>query len=325
MTWQVAAMAALSAVLVLVPAGPALADPPGPTEYRTEVASMEPAADGVQIEVVGGDAFLRMVVAAGVSVDVVGYRGEPFLRFLPDGVVEANENAPSTYLSDDRYYGEVELPPNADPAAEPAWVQVSSGGSYSWHDHRSHWMNPDPPPGGTRGEQILEAVVPIVVDGEEVSVTVISSWEESASPVPATVGAVVAIGLVAAFRSRRTRAIGLMLGGAALLAAVVGLVAYFSVPTETGPSVVPWAVAAIALLPLVTVLRVPAEQPSLSLVAISMVLVVWGVLRWDWMWAAILPTSLPVVDRFATALVLVSGVGFTAVLVWRRLTNPTAN
>ncbi len=315
-------MTALSAVLVLVPAGGALADPPGPTEYRTEVVSIEPAAPGIQVEVVGGDAFLRMVVAAGTAVDVVGYQGEPYLRFLPDGVVEVNENAPTTYLSDDRY-GDVELPPNADAGAEPAWVQVSSDGSYAWHDHRSHWMNASPPPGGARGEQILEAVVPIVVDGQDVSVTVISSWEQSASPAPAIAGGLVAMALVFVFRARGTRSVGLVLGGIALLAAVVGLVAYFSVPTETGPSVVPWLVAAMALLPLATVMRFPADQPPLSLVVIALVLAVWGVLRWDWMWAAIVPTALPVVDRFATGLVLVAGVGFTAILVWRRLTNPT--
>jgi hypothetical protein len=314
-------MVALSTLLVLVPAGAALADPPGPTEYRTEVASIDPAVEGIQIEVIGGDAFLRMVVQAGTAVDVVGYQGEPYLRFLPDGIVEANENAPTTYLSDDRYGG-VELPPNADPGAEPVWVQVSSDGAYAWHDHRSHWMNPNPPPGGARGEQILEAVVPIVVNGEEVSITVISSWEEAASPVPAIVGAVVALGLIAAFRAGGTRPVGLLLGGIAMLAAVVGLVAYFSVPAETGPSVVPWGVAAIALLPLASILRFPAEQPPLAMVVIPMVLTLWGVLRWDWMWAAILPTSLPVLDRFATALVLVSGVGFTAILVWRRLEHP---
>jgi hypothetical protein len=317
-------MAALSALLVLVPAGSALADPPGPTEYRTEVVSIEPPVEAIEIEVIGGDAFLRMTVASGSAVDVVGYQGEPFLRFLPDGIVEVNENAPTTYLSDDRF-GDVELPPNADRDAEPAWLQVSSDGAYAWHDHRSHWMNPNPPPGGARGEQILEAVVPIVVDGEEVAVTVISSWEQAASPVPAIAGGVVAIALVALFRSRGSRPMGIVLGGVALLAAVVGLVAYFSVPSETGPSVVPWAVAAMALLPLATILRFPTEQPPMSLVVIAMVLAVWGVLRWDWMWAAILPTAVPVVDRFATALVLLSGVGFTAVLVWRRLTNPTAN
>jgi hypothetical protein len=70
--------------------------------------------------------------------------------------------------------------------------------------------------------------------------------------------------------------------------------------------------------------RFPAEQPPLSLVAMALVLAVWGIMRWDWMWAAILPTSLPTVDRFATALVLVTGVGTAVLMAWRRLTNPTA-
>jgi hypothetical protein len=318
-----AALAAFVMVLVIAPAGAAFADPAGPTEYRTEVLSVDPAVDGVGVEIIGGDAFVRLTVDPGTAVDVVGYQAEPFLRFGPDGIVEVNENSPTTYLSDDRY-GDVELPPNADPDAEPAWLQVSSDGSYAWHDHRTHWMNPNPPPGGEPGERILEAVVPIVVDGEAVSIAVASTWEQPASPVPAIAGAVVALGLVGFLTTKGTRPLGLTLGVLAVVAMVVGLVAYLSVPGETGPSVVPWALAGVSLIPLASVVRFPAEQPPLSLVAMALVLAVWGIMRWDWMWAAILPTSFPTVDRFATALVLVSGVGTAVLMAWRRLTNPTA-
>lgn len=323
MTRRTATLAATTLVIVLLPAGAALADPAGPTEYRTEIVSVEPDPGGFEVEIIGGDAFVRIAAEAGTTVDVVGYQGEPYLRFVADGVVEVNENSPTTYLSDDRY-GDVELPANASPDAEPVWLQVSSDGSYAWHDHRAHWMNPNPPPGGAPGEQILEAVVPLVVDGQEVAVTVSSVWEEPASPVPAVVGAVIGLALAWWAGRQNTRMLAITLGSLAVLAMMVGLVAYFSVPSETAPSVVPWAIAAVSLIPLASVLRYPTPQPPLSLVAMALVLAAWGVIRWDWMWAAILPTTIPVVDRAVTALVLVSGVALVATTAWRRLTGPTA-
>jgi hypothetical protein len=74
---------------------------------------------------------------------VLGYEGEPFLRIGPDGVFE-NRNSPATYLNAERY-GDVAVPPRADPRAEPAWGLVTRTPSLAWHDHRVHWMSPRQP------------------------------------------------------------------------------------------------------------------------------------------------------------------------------------
>jgi len=36
-------------------------------------------------------------------------------------------------------------PPSASAGARPQWKQVADGTSWTWHDHRAHWMAADPP------------------------------------------------------------------------------------------------------------------------------------------------------------------------------------
>lgn len=162
---------ALSLFLVVVWIGAAspmaLADPPGPTDFGSEVVEIEPALGGFEIEIVGGDSFVLLSVDAGVTAEVVGYQGEPYLRFLGDGTVEENAASPSKYLNEDRYAAGA-LPATANAAAAPDWQVVGRDGSYAWHDHRTHWMNPLDPPGLGPGDQIAEGVVPLVVEGTEI-------------------------------------------------------------------------------------------------------------------------------------------------------------
>ena len=55
------------------------------------------------------------------------------------------------------------------------------------------------PAGKSPGDQILEAVIPLRVDGEDVDVTVVSVWQPAASAVPAFLGyAAGPVGVVAA-------------------------------------------------------------------------------------------------------------------------------
>ena len=170
-------MRRLSIAMVLVamwsmtPATMALADPPGPTDYMSEVTEIDPGVTGISIEIIGGDSFVLLAADNEVTVDVVGYQGEPYLRFLANGTVEENQVAPSKYLNEDRY-ADSEMPDEASAEADPEWQIVSSDGSFAWHDHRTHWMNEVPPPGSAPGDTVAEGVVPLVVGGVEVDVTV---------------------------------------------------------------------------------------------------------------------------------------------------------
>ena len=113
-----------------LPAGVAFADPAGPTDYETTITSVEPATPGIEVSVVGGDSFLRVVAEPGVDVVVLGYQQEPYLHIRADGVVEENQRSPATYLNADRY-GTGAPPAGADPVARARtgsqWARVVRG------------------------------------------------------------------------------------------------------------------------------------------------------------------------------------------------------
>jgi hypothetical protein len=94
---------------------------------------------------------------------VVGYEGEPYLRFGDGGVYE-NVRSPATYRDDERY-GSVDVPARADPKATPEWKRIAATNAWEWHDHRVHWMSPIDPPGvrNARDEKhhVLDWTVPL--------------------------------------------------------------------------------------------------------------------------------------------------------------------
>lgn len=300
---RLAAVAVLAAVVLAVPA-PALADPAGPTDYRTDILSVEPAVDGLEIRMLAGDSFMEVTAPAGSTILVTGYRGEPYLRFEPDGTVLENRLAPTTYLNIDRY-GEVEVPPEADPRATPDWVEVATDGRYAWHDHRTHWMNPDPPPGAEPGDTILEAVVPLVVDATPVTVTVQSTWVDPPSPWASSLGFFV--GLVGTLTAARLLRPEPMLRGSLLVASAaalaMGVWERWSMPPEAAATLL------VVLLPVGGLLfgwfaRAGSPIAGMAASFAAAHLLVWVGFRWQVMIEPILPTDAPwALDRFLTAFV----------------------
>ncbi len=268
--------------LLLGVAHDAGADPAGPTDYETEITGVDPEIAFLELEVIGGDSFLQLTSVGGHTIDVVGYRGEPYLRFEPDGSVLQNERSPSRWLNDDRF-GDAELPAIADHEADPEWVEVADDGRFAWHDHRAHWMNTSPPPGAVPGDVILEAVVPLIFDGENVAVSVRSTMLARPSVVPALIAAILAAAAVlAAGRKRRMTA---LLLAVSLAAAAAGLVAYRSVPPETGPTLLLWALPAVAALSATAAAVVGSADPKRALLAsglqltAAVELVVWAMVQ----------------------------------------------
>lgn len=315
---RVLAGLALGGVLSLGVGAPALADPAGPTDYRSEIVMVDPPTSSIEVGVVGGDSFVELTVASGTEVFVLGYRGEDNLWFRADGTVWENRNSPSTYLNEDRLGG-AEIPANAVVGAEPDWRQVASDGHYAWHDHRAHWMQEARPFGLGPGDQIWESVIPLVVDGDEVEITVISTWEPAPSPVPAIAGVVAGLALgVAAWFMRRSRFVLAIAAPPVVVALVAGVWQFRSLPPETGPRLVWWALPAIAAVS-VGVGLVAAWRSSTFLARAAMLLVgvelaIWGFVKRDGLSAAIVPTDAPqALDRFATTLALTSGAVFAAV------------
>ncbi len=98
----------------------------GQSGYVSTVSALDPPVLGVSVNVLGGDKRLRLSNYSGKTVVVLGYAGEPFLRFGKDGVFR-NVRSPST--------------------AAPLWRKVATGVSFDWHDRRIHWPASEPPEG----------------------------------------------------------------------------------------------------------------------------------------------------------------------------------
>ena len=314
--FRLVAASLIATLGVLGAAGTAHADPAGPTDYRSEVLDVAPPTANVTFEIIGGDSFLQMTVASGTDVQVIGYRGEPYLWFRPDGTVLENRLSPTTYLNEERFG--TDTPDFADPDAPPDWSDTGADGRYAWHDHRAHLMQPIPPPNTTPGDRIVESVVPIVVDGVETKVTVISVWQPEPSTIPVWAAVVVglALGALGVVLWRRRSSWAWLAVPMSLLALVLGIWQYRSLPPETGPRLVWWALPALAAIASVAAVaaarRAPFAAVAAALVA-GVNLALWGSVKRDGLTAAIVPTDAPnALDRFGTMLALVGGMAIAA-------------
>lgn len=308
--------AALVAIVATAPS--ALADAAGPTDYRTEILAIEPGTSSIRIEMIGGDAFVSLEQLEPVEVIVVGYQGEPYLRFHPSGTVLENQRSPAVWLNQDRYGTDDERPAFYDAQAPPQWTAVAENGRYAWHDHRSHWMSSEPAPGWVPGEKVFDAVLPLQVDGRKVTVTVGIYLLEGPSPLP-TVGGLVAGAALAglALRSGRlVRALAALTVAAGAM--TLGLIAVRSVPAETEPSRLLWllplmalgAAAALALLRNRTATTVYLDGLA---VAAGATLAAWAYFRLDALWRALIPSDAPAaLDRATITIAMVTGVAVAA-------------
>lgn len=297
--------AAVAGLTVLAAPGVALADPPGPTDFATTIVSVAPPTEAVHVAMIAGDAFFTVSVAAGAHVTVAGYQGEPYLEFLPSGDVLENRRSPTYFAS--RTKSGAAVPTGITADTPPEWTTVASDGTYAWHDHRTHWMGGTPT--GARGDVVTNGVVRLVVDGEEVVVTVATTWLPRASPVPAVLGLLVgaAAGAGCVVARRRGAPWGdAVLIAAAVLATAVGFAGYRSVPGVTGPSPLGWILPATALVA-ATASVLLARRPAGGLFAVGaralagVELAIWAFTRRSGLLAAILPTDAPFwLDRAAT-------------------------
>jgi hypothetical protein len=173
------------------------------------------------------------------------------------------------------------------------------------------------------GDQILEAVIPIVVDGTTVEVTVISTWKPAPSPLPMVFGvaAGLALGVGLWFLRGRRLAPVIAVIPLALLAAAVGAVQYLSLPSASGPRPVWFVLPAIAVLSaaagVVFAKRRMQFAADAALLLVGVELAVWGFVKRDGLSAAIIPTDAPFwLDRFATTFALTGGIAIAALAVW---------
>ncbi len=202
---------AAAAALLIVGAPHALAHDGNPN-YRSEIDSIQPATDGLDVEVLNFDDSLRLTNRSDEDVEIEGYEDEPYARIGADGTVELNRNSTAYYLNDDRF-AEAEVPAGLDPADPPDWERVDGSGTLTWHDHRMHWMSTSLPPQVTDESaetKIFDYAIPIEVGGQPGEIAGTLTWvgEDSGVPIAPFVGlavvALLAAGAIAVRRRRRS-------------------------------------------------------------------------------------------------------------------------
>lgn len=326
--------AIVAAGAVLTPPATAFADAARPSDWRSEIVAIRPETTIARASIVGSDAFLRLVVEPGHEAIVFGYGGEPYLRFEADGTVSENLRSPSTYINR-TMDGLTEPPPDADPTAAPEWSPVGSGGAWSWHDHRAHYMGGDPPADMQPGEAIPDTIVPLTVDGTETEIVVRTTLLEAPSPWPTLLGGLLGVALVAATAVGRRRlpvaAAILPVAGAATL---LGLVQYRDLPSETAPPLVWWLPAVVALACGAATLfakRMSLWVRSAVVLIAAVQLLIWGWSRRDGLSHAAIPTPAPFwLDRAVTAASITAGCALIVAVVvelvseMRQVSGPTA-
>jgi hypothetical protein len=188
------AFAAVLVTLLMAPPSAFAAD----AGVVSELRGTRPAVSGLELEVVDGDRFLSLRNESGKQVIVKGYEDEPYLRFLPNRVVEENTRSPSKYANEDRY-ALTPLPPQANSAATPKWRAVSRDGSFKWFDHRIHSMERGTPP-QVKDESVRTKIfdwrVPMTVGGAPVAAVGTLEWVPADSSGSST-GLIVALAAAA--------------------------------------------------------------------------------------------------------------------------------
>jgi hypothetical protein len=308
----------LAVGLLVVAAGPALADPAEPSNYEASVTGLDPRPEGVELDVAGGDAFLRINVAPGHEVLIPGYGGEPYVRIDADGSVWVSEDSPAYYQNDDRY-SQVRIPRDADGRGDPRWMLVGDDGRYAWHDHRTHWMGFNRPPNvvGDARQFVFAWKIPIQVDGREISVAGQLEWVPSRSAViPILVGIVALLPLLM-WRRRRVEIAAVL-----VTVAAAGAVALVFAQNAGTPAAARGFPAQALLLPVISLLagalafvfRRRADATAWALLTGSLVLIAWAISTIEVLWLPVLISSAPTgLERTAVALILWAGVGVVAI------------
>lgn len=270
--------AALLSALVMVLSPGMLGSGDGVAARNTQsvIESVSPAfPDGVGIDVVGFDAYLRLR-SQGHEVEVPGYSDEPYLRISREGEVFVNRGSVTAALNDDRYGGNVA---GFTPSAVPKWERIASNGTVLWHDHRSHWMSQKPPAPIDEEGRVQDFVVTVVVDGVASKVSGAVFLRPSAGATWWLFGLLgLTIALVGALRApRRMWAI---VSAASLAGVVTGLMQWSGLPS--GVRITP-VLAVFALLALCAVAvgvalrrRSPHVGPVMNVgAAVSLLTAVW--------------------------------------------------
>ena len=197
------------------------------------MTAIRPAVHTVGVTVGLGGQWVRVTDQGAATIAILGYRGEPFLR-LSHNRVQINQlsaTAAQTGLT-------LGTPAPENRAVEPRWVHLRDGDSVAWTDTR---VSPPPDTAPASGSWEL----PLVVNGQQVSVIGTREWIPPASPGPWMAVLVLLIAAVAAIGWRRNwhRPMAYVVA-TATLAFVLHVLGTAFAPQQSGP-VVGWVSVAL--------------------------------------------------------------------------------
>ncbi|MGH3694605.1 MAG: hypothetical protein ACRDRX_11580 [Pseudonocardiaceae bacterium] len=318
---SVALTAALTVLLALSNPIPAAAHVVGtggsPTNYQTAVTGIRPAVPAVAATVGLGGQWVRITNQGAATIVILGYRGEPFLRLFHNQV-EVNQLSSTAAQT-----GLIPVEPApGSPTTEPRWVRSSEAGSVTWTDARVA-----PPRQSQQASQSWE--LPLVVDGQQVSVVGTRELVPPPSPWPWLVVLVLLTAAVAAIGWMRDwhRPLATVVAGG-VLAFVLHVLGTGFVPQQNGP-VFGWVgvglVAGFALLVgavcAVSALRRSESAPDRAVTAGAIVLIL-AATDISVLWHSQLPFPGPsALDRGLTVIAYAAAVGL--VIAGARLVRAT--
>lgn len=181
----------LAAVLLAVaaPAAPALAHAADP-RISTVVAQISPPLPREVVVQVQAGIATQLVAAnpTATVLEVLGETGRAFLQLSVQGVFADLET--EEFFTTSNPTGAA--PPGTGKGGPARWVQISTGSSWGWYDHRLHPRQVDAPADPGRPARLGEFEVPVrygevrsVVRGEVLFSPRLGGFQVSADPAPA--------------------------------------------------------------------------------------------------------------------------------------------
>lgn len=279
-------LVAFAACCLALPAGPAAAHFGNHGEmpvsnYRTRITSITPQVADLSVRVIDAGGRMELTWRGEGDLIVRGYEGEPYLRIGDDGVF-TNLNSTATYLNQTRYASS-DPPATVDTTAEPSWSRIAGGRTARWHDHRSHWMSPEPPAAVQADPDVERPVIEswtidLTADTTEIAISGDVTWVPPPSSWPWYAAAVVAGGVVLALLHTRRWA---TVAWAATTVLGVAMTVSLVLARSAGATLTFWPVAArvivfVAAAALVLTARRRVAYPPLPLLVAGIVGVYFG-------------------------------------------------
>lgn len=147
--------------------------------YRSAISSISPQVPGLTVALDKTGETITVRNDTGKLLEIRGYSGEEYLKISPTGV-EENSASLSAFLNGTNVLNG--LPQGQAPAqlAPPQWHRISDSTTYSWHDHRTHWMSLQRPPAVAADPDnphpIFDWKITMTLDGQPVEITGRLTW-----------------------------------------------------------------------------------------------------------------------------------------------------